>query len=175
MNIILCGAPLSGKTTVGLPCAEHLGWNFIDTDRLLEKKFRDRNQISLSCREIYRYAGEMRFRELEKKTIESLDASEKCVIAIGGGVLLSKHNASILKKIGTLIYMRAPLHILLERFSQSPTPSYLDGSENPAETYKMMMVKRFPLYEFYADHVIDVEHLSVSEIILAISENIHGK
>ena len=39
MSIILCGLPMSGKTTIGKKMAKELNWNFIDTDELIENAY----------------------------------------------------------------------------------------------------------------------------------------
>ena len=37
-NIIFIGMPAVGKSTIGVVAAKHLGYNFIDTDLLIQKK-----------------------------------------------------------------------------------------------------------------------------------------
>ena len=44
LNIILIGMPGAGKSTVGVLLAKRLGYNFVDTDLLLQTKQRARLQ-----------------------------------------------------------------------------------------------------------------------------------
>ena len=37
-NIIFIGMPAAGKSTIGVVTAKHLGYNFIDTDLLIQEK-----------------------------------------------------------------------------------------------------------------------------------------
>ena len=37
-NIIFIGMPAVGKSTIGVVAAKHLGYNFIDTDLLIQEK-----------------------------------------------------------------------------------------------------------------------------------------
>ena len=37
-NIIFIGMPAVGKSTIGVVAAKYLGYNFIDTDLLIQKK-----------------------------------------------------------------------------------------------------------------------------------------
>ena len=66
MNIILIGFMGAGKTTVGRKLANRLGYFFLDTDQQIEK------QQGCTIEEIFRYAGEATFRDLETKLLENL-------------------------------------------------------------------------------------------------------
>ena len=92
MNLILCGLPMSGKTTVGKLLAQHLKWDFIDTDRCLEKAYEQQSGEFLSCREIYKKLGEGPFRVLEQERLAALAVNGSSVIALGGGCLKEPQN-----------------------------------------------------------------------------------
>ena len=66
MNLILCGFPGSGKTTIGKRVSQRLRYTFIDTDPLIEKAFTEHNGDTLSCREIFTIKGESDFLRIEK-------------------------------------------------------------------------------------------------------------
>lgn len=164
MNIILCGLPMSGKTTIGKMLAEKLDYEFIDTDRLIEKAYAVKSGKSLTCREIFITAGEGIFRELEKQQIASLKANLNCVIAIGGGSLNNAENAQILRAIGRLIYLKAPVDVLWRRIQLRGIPAYLDPSD-PEKAYHELAAKRMPLYEKAAHTTLDISKLNQQEII----------
>lgn len=159
MNIILCGLPMSGKTTVGALLAEKLKRKFIDTDRLIED--------GRSCREIYREVGEENFRKLESEQIRKLIICKNCVIALGGGSLIAEENRNLLHKIGTIIYLKASTDTLWGRISQYETPSYLAGSD-PKKKFQEMTKNRILIYEQSATYCIDIENLSPNEAADAI-------
>ena len=173
MTIILCGLPACGKTTIGQLLAKTLSWHFIDSDRLIEQTYAQKNTKNLTCRQIYLQEGEVSFRALERTIISSLQNKQHVVIAIGGGALLYKENTITLKTMGTLVYLKTPLNIIWERLCLNGLPAYLDPN-NPKEAFETLVKKRIPLYEKQADLCVDVlnNEAIVSTILKAIE---HGK
>ncbi|MGI8847892.1 MAG: 3-dehydroquinate synthase [Candidatus Dormibacteria bacterium] len=79
--IALVGLPATGKSTVGRRLAEHLGWTFHDTDRVIAERTGKSTGDALSA------VGEPRFREMESEVVnELLQAAQPSVIACGGGL-----------------------------------------------------------------------------------------
>lgn len=155
MNIILCGLPMSGKSFLGVRLAEQLRYQFVDTDRLIEQEYADTAGSPLTCREISLKHGEKSFRAWEKEVIKSLADQELSVIAVGGGTLGDPSNVQVLKSIGTLIYLKTDIGILLNRLRQKPSlPSYIDPL-NPEESYKELAKHRLPIYEACADFIVE--------------------
>ena len=67
-NIILIGMPASGKSTVGVVLAKRLGYEFIDTDLLIQK------QEQALLREIIAEKGEDGFLVIEDQVNADLEA-----------------------------------------------------------------------------------------------------
>ena len=90
-NLVLLGMMAVGKTSLGKIVAKILKFEFIDTDKKIEKK----NLMTVS--EIFKRKGEKFFRtEEEKEVLKSLK-KEHCIIALGGGAFLnSKIRGNIL-------------------------------------------------------------------------------
>lgn len=65
MNIIICGMPASGKTTIGKKAAEKIAWDFIDTDQLIESVYASQTGRACSCNQIYMKEGEVFFATLK--------------------------------------------------------------------------------------------------------------
>ena len=65
-NVILIGLMGAGKTTVGKRLSQRLGWNFVDTDHLVEKN------CGTSVSVIFEVEGESGFRQREEKVIEKI-------------------------------------------------------------------------------------------------------
>ena len=79
-NIVLIGFMGVGKTTVGRMLAEMLSWEFLDSDHVIEQKYR------MPITEIFRKYGEPEFRRAERETIEELCTKhQRKVISLGGG------------------------------------------------------------------------------------------
>lgn len=157
MNLILCGLPLSGKTTIGRALAASIGGTFLDTDEQIEKAYVAATGDALSCRQIFMTEGEASFREWEKRQIASLTEVEDSIIAVGGGALLDEANALLLRAAGLLIYLRSPWTTLWSRGGQRrDLPAYLDPQE-PERSFYAMAARRAPLYEKSAHLTLDVD------------------
>ncbi len=164
MNIILCGLPMSGKTTIGKMVAQQLDYHFIDTDRLIEKAYVEEKHQAKSCREIYRELGEVKFREFEKQQIATLKELNRTVLALGGGTLEDVENVFKLKEVGLMIYLKAPIDVLWTRMSLQNIPAYLDPKD-PEKAFYELAKKRLPLYENAAQLVVETTQLSEQEIV----------
>lgn len=167
MNIILCGLPMSGKTTIGKRLAKQLNWNFIDTDQLIEEAYLMKTGRQQSCPQIYLTVGGKCFRELEKEQIALLNCSSKSVIALGGGTLCDPDNLKVLQLIGDLVYLKTSANIIWMKLQKEGLPAYLDQN-NPEKDFYAVAEKRIPLYEQAADYIIETHHLNEEGIVADI-------
>ena len=103
-NIILIGMPAVGKSTVGVIVAKRLGYNFVDTDLVIQEK------EGKLLREIIAEIGPDGFLEVEDRVNAEIEA-EKTVIATGPEVLylVVKCNENITKKSEKSYIYRHPL------------------------------------------------------------------
>ena len=76
-NITLIGMPGVGKSTIGVVLAKVLGYQFLDSDLLIQKQERRR------LREIIEEEGYMGFKEIENRVNAAIDVNHT-VIATGG-------------------------------------------------------------------------------------------
>lgn len=167
MNIILCGLPMSGKTTIGGLLAKQMQRQFIDTDRLIEKAYANTTGKKNSCRQIFQEEGESAFRQIEKLQIASLKGTNKTIIALGGGSLVDPENSALLKHLGCLVYLQTPLNILWQRIQANGIPVFLDRV-HPEKLFFEMAEKRILIYETMADVTIDTNLLSEQGVASAI-------
>ena len=91
-NIIFIGMPAVGKSTIGVVAAKHLGYNFIDTDLLIQEKEKR------LLRDIIAQEGLEKFLKIEDRINAEVQA-EHSVIAPGGSVIYCE-NAMKHFKIG---------------------------------------------------------------------------
>ena len=91
-NIILIGMPGAGKSSVGVILAKVLGYEFIDTDLVIQH--REKRLL----REIIADEGNEGFLAIENEVNATLEA-DKSVIAPGGSAIYGKRRWSILKKL----------------------------------------------------------------------------
>jgi shikimate kinase len=78
-SVLLVGFMGSGKSTVGRRSAALLGWDFLDIDDLVEER------AGRSVEDIFRQAGEHRFRELEDELTREALRTPHRVLSPGGG------------------------------------------------------------------------------------------
>ena len=99
-RIILIGMPASGKTTVGRAVAQALSLPFHDCDREVERL------TGRTIPEIFAAEGEEAFRAVESRALAALFTAEApCVIATGGGAVLSAENRRLLRRSGTVFWL----------------------------------------------------------------------
>src|SRR3989304_2819948 len=96
-NVVVIGFMGTGKTVIGKRLAAELGYEFVDTDSLIEEQ--ERQSVS----EIFRNLGEVHFRKVEKRVIHQISDREGIVVATGGGAVLDPVNVVALRKRGFLI------------------------------------------------------------------------
>jgi shikimate kinase len=166
MNIILCGLPMSGKTTVGKILSQRLKWDFMDTDRLIEASYRKETGSVLSCREIFQERGEAEFRRLENEQLAVLSPT-KSVVAVGGGSLMDNQNKEVIKKLGSVIYLKSSPELIWKRVSDRGIPAYLD-QQNPEKGFYELARQRTRDYESAAQIIIDTDYLTDVEVVEAI-------
>jgi len=159
-NIVLIGMPASGKSTIGVILAKVIGYNFLDTDILIQEK-----ENRKLC-EIIEKEGIDGFLDIENKTLASVDVKES-VIATGGSAVYGTEAMDNLKKISTVIYLKVPYDILLDRLNDIKQRGVVIRK---GQTFKDLYDERCKLYERYADIVIDEKNNNVEEILSMITD-----
>ena len=160
-NIILIGMPGVGKSTVGVILAKVLGYQFVDSDLVIQK------EEGKLLKEIIAEVGPEGFIEVENRINASLDVTDS-IVATGGSVVYGKEAMEHLRKIGTVVYLALPFEEIDKRLSDIRGRGVVlkDG-----QTLKDLYEERTVLYEKYADVRIDETGLNVEETINAILES----
>jgi shikimate kinase len=139
-NLILTGFMATGKSTIGRLLAGELGYEFIDTDHLIE----DRRGQTIA--EIFREKGEAFFRAMEADLAGELGDKEGLVIATGGGMLLDPANVAALERRGRIFCLSASPETILDRVSRDPTVRPLLTSPDPLARITELMQAREAAY-----------------------------
>jgi shikimate kinase len=109
-SIFIAGPPCSGKSEAGRILASMLELPFYDLDTVIE------SFAGMWISEIFRTAGEDRFRELESDCLERLlKKNERMILALGGGCLLQETNLLSVKERGILFTLAASTETLQRR------------------------------------------------------------
>ena len=164
-NLILIGMPGVGKSTVGVILAKVLGYEFVDSDLLIQK------EEKALLRELIARYGLDGFLEIENRVNRSI-TTEKSVIATGGSVVYCQEAMEHLKAIGTVVYLKLDYSVLERRLGNLKGRGVVlkDG-----QTLKGLYDERIPLYEKYADVVIDEKKLNVEQTLQKILEEIEKR
>ena len=163
-NIILCGLPRSGKTSVGEELAKRLGRPFIDTDKIIERSY------GRPCREIFIQEGEAYFRTLERQQLVNVAPAAGAVISLGGGFLASEEMEEFVRSLGTVIYLCVPVGEAWERCLKHGVP---EGAK--ARGFEQLAKERAPIYERVAHRVVDASSLNVSQIVDLLMSEPYGE
>lgn len=145
--------PGCGKSTVGVILAKSMGFNFVDTDILISQK------AEKPLQNIIDNEGIRKFLSLEEEVGSKLKI-ENYVIATGGSMVLSKKAMENLKALGTVVYIKVPVDELEARLINFKTRGIV---RNPDETLQDIYNTRTPLYEQYADIIVENQHSSILE------------
>src|SRR5437660_8324071 len=118
-NIILVGFMGAGKSVCGRVLARRLGRCFVETDDMIVAG------EGRSIPEIFRDAGEPRFRQLEADTLEGLKLKSGEVIATGGGLPCREGRMELLRQPGTVVWLDGDvreLHVCASRIGKPRMP-----------------------------------------------------
>lgn len=158
MNIILIGMPASGKSTVGVILAKLLGYDFIDTDLLIQR------QTGLRLSEIIRSQGLDSFLAAEEAACLSLRVDHS-VIATGGSVIYSDAAMRYLKELGTVVFLSVDFKALQSRLHDVRGRGVV---LRPGQTLVDLYAERVPLYREYADITVPEGQGSLEETVQAV-------
>jgi shikimate kinase len=154
MNIVLIGYRASGKTLIGKMLAERLGWPYLDVDRGIEEK-----EGGKSIANIFETSGEPHYRDVEASVAEEMLARDECIISFGGGTIMRDSTQALMSGKSKVVYLEASPEVLWERSQADPgtgknRPNLMSGPGGPEEIVAMLE-KRAPIYEHFADLVLD--------------------
>jgi 3-dehydroquinate synthase len=156
MKIVLIGFMGTGKTSVGRELSRKLGYEFIDTDVLIEEK--EGMPISM----IFKERGEDYFRQVEQETVAEVSQKVNVVLATGGGVIKNKQNVNNLSNNGIIIWLKADPDIILKRVMSEGGKRPLLEVEEPLAEINKLLSERLELYR-QADASVDTNYLTAEE------------
>ena len=150
--LFLVGFMGAGKTTVGQALARLLAWDFLDLDdAIVAAEGRD-------IARIFAESGEAHFRERERVLLAGLEERRRLVVACGGGTYASAPAAQVIDRLGTAVWLEAPLGLCLRRAAHGPPRPLLKGPAQAEALYR----SRLPRY-LSAPVRLDVERLTPEE------------
>jgi shikimate kinase len=160
----LIGPRGSGKSIVAPLLAGELGWDWLDADEVLEKRY------GQSIRAIFAVEGEAGFRDKEAAVLAELCRLKRYIIATGGGVVLRENNRALLHASGRIVWLRADVETLWQRVqadgstAERRPPLTVGGRAEMDEILRL----REPLYRQCADLIVDTTGRAPAEIVADI-------
>ena len=159
-NLVLIGMPASGKSTVGVILAKALGYDFVDTDLVIQ------NRTGKRLEELMEERGIDGFLKLEEEINADITCSHT-VLAPGGSVIYGEKAMRHFQEIATILYLQVPLDMLELRLHNMKERGVAlrDGM-----TLEDLYNERTPLYETYADIVIEEKNTVLEDMVEAIEK-----
>lgn len=161
-NIVLIGMPGVGKSTIGVVLAKLLGYTFIDSDLIIQQE-----QKRL-LKEIIESEGVDGFIQIENDV--NCNIKEKnAIIATGGSVVYGREAMEHLKEIGIIVYLKLDYEPLRERLGDIKNRGVV---LREGQDLKALYEERTPLYEKYADVIIDEKDMGAEDTIEEIIQKL---
>lgn len=169
MRIFLIGFMGSGKSTIGYHLAKQLGWDFVDTDKVITA------HTGLSIPEIFSLHGEEWFRKKEQELLNSLLSVSNMVIATGGGMPCFADNMDSMNRNGITVYLRLSPEVLTERLLHGHTERPLLQNKSPEELSRFVKESLKQREYFYtkAKIIVDAENQLAENTARLIREAIN--
>ena len=158
MNVVLIGYRGTGKSTVGKIVAARLGRELLSTDTEIVKL------AGQTIPQIVEQHGWEYFRDLETKMCQGLAGKDGLVLDTGGGAILRPQNVDMLKRTGKLFWLTASVETIAKRIGSDTQRPSLTGTKSFIDEIQDVLRERAPKYQAAADHVIETEGKSVSQV-----------
>lgn len=159
-NIVLTGMPGVGKSTIGVILAKELGYQFLDSDLLIQQ------QEKKLLKDIIAEKGVDGFLAVENQVNASIEV-ERTVIATGGSAVYGKEAMEHFKETGIIVYLKCSYDALEKRLGDLKGRGVVlkDG-----QTLRDIYEERSVLYEKYADLIIVEDGMDIEGTLILVME-----
>jgi shikimate kinase len=155
-NLALIGFMGVGKSSVGRQVARVLGFEFMDTDELIEQR------AGCSIPEIFARQGEPAFRAMERDLVAEMGSWHGKVIATGGGLGANPDHLASLKSHALVVCLWATPETIWKRVRHQSHRPLLQGPD-PETRIRTLLETRTPVYR-QADVLVNTEHRDSREV-----------
>ena len=133
----------AGKTSVGKALSSQIGYEFLDTDKIIENLYGKSKDIIDS-------EGQDRFRTIEEEVLLSTKFNET-LLATGGSAVFSHLAMKFIREKSYVIYLEVNFETILDRVSDFEERGFI---KDPNQTVEDAYKKREILYKRYSDHTV---------------------
>ncbi len=155
MNYTLIGMPASGKSTIGVILAKKLGYEFIDSDIVIQRE--TGKKLATLIKEL----GIDEFLELEDRINSSINTQDT-IISTGGSAIYGENAMKHFQEIGEIVYLRINFEALNERIPDMDKRGVVHKAQ---QSLKDVYKERSILYKKYATIVVDLDNKTIDESI----------
>ena len=162
-NVILIGMPGSGKSTLGVLLAKKLAKRFVDTDIEIQQFTGEPLQQTLETQ------GYKALRDIEAQVLSNLNF-ENSVVATGGSAVYSKEAMNHLRQQnGWVVFLNVGVEQLEARIKDFSTRGIAGA---PGQSIRDLYSERYPLYQEFADQIVDFNDQNVEASVLELSDRL---
>lgn len=111
MRLYLIGYMGCGKSSIGRKVAKALGWEFADTDTMVE------GEVGEKIADFMSQYGEEEFRKVEAEMLQCTGRMENTVVAVGGGTPVYGDNMECIRRMGKSVYLKRTPEQICSRLS----------------------------------------------------------
>ncbi len=156
-NLYLVGFMGTGKSTMGRGAALALGFEFIDSDKEIEKAH------GRSIKDIFATDGEAAFRAMEREFVENGHPANGCVVSTGGGLVTPPGMVELLRSKGVVIGLFASIETILERTARNDKRPLLNTDDRETRVRDLLALRE-PIYRS-AGPCITSDHRDIREVV----------
>lgn len=158
-SVVLIGFMGSGKTTVGIRLSWKLKMSVEDTDKMIERR------AGKSISDIFATEGESAFRQMETNLLKEIsEKNYSRILSVGGGTPVNPVNRPLLKKCGTVVYLRLQPETVYKRLKDDIQRPLLQ-CDDPLERIRTLLATRESAYTECADIIIDVDDITIDQVV----------
>ncbi len=154
--------PGAGKSTVSVLLAKLLGYNFVDSDLLIQV----RNEASLQS--ILEQHGYERLRTMEEEVLLDVEL-DQVLLATGGSAVYSEASMQRLRGTGPVVFIDVPLEVLRERVDNEDSRGIASA---PGQDFADVYRERLPLYQRQATMRVSGDGQSAEAVARLIASNL---
>jgi len=156
-NLVIIGFMATGKSSVGKSVARRLGFNFLDTDSMIETR------LDRTISDIFANEGEAWFRNYEHKLVLELKDYSSFVISTGGGLGASQTNLNSLKQHALVVCLWATPELIWHRARKHSHRPLLQDPD-PLGKIRSLLQIRAPVYK-QADVLINTDRRPIRTVV----------
>lgn len=164
MNLVLVGYRGTGKSSVARELSSYLEMPRVSLDEELVRRAGE------SIPSLVERHGWEHFRDLEQALIAELVQNEGNILDCGGGVVERAQNIHALRAAGTVFWLTASTHCIVQRISGGTERPSLTNALSFTDEVESVLQRRYPLYVALAHVRIDTERSTPRDVARRILE-----